>query len=72
MDHTLLHPINQEVYRRFPGLRGVKPKMQKLAENTLLIYQSQVSLPDNKLLQRSVRVVVNEQGKIVKISTSRG
>lgn len=72
MDHTLLHPINQEVYRRFPELRGVKPKMQKLAENTLLIYQSQVCLPDNKLLQRSVRVVVNEQGKIVKISTSRG
>ncbi|MCU0488731.1 MAG: hypothetical protein MUE67_07245 [Anaerolineales bacterium] len=72
MDHTLLTPINQEVYRRFPELRGVKPSMQKLAQNTLLIYQSLVSLPGNKTLQRSVRVVVNEQGKIVKISTSRG
>ncbi len=72
MDHLLLPPINQEVYRRFPELRGVKPSMQKIAQNTLLIYQSQVILPGNKALQRSVRVVVNEQGKIVKISTSRG
>jgi hypothetical protein len=72
MDHSLLPPINQEVYRRFPELRGVKPSLQKLAQNTLLIYQGLVTLPGNKSLQRNVRVVVNEQGKIIKISTSRG
>jgi len=71
MDNSNLSLINQVVYERFPELRGVKPRLQKLDRNTLLTYQSKVNLSTEKSLYRSVRVVVNERGEIVKISTSR-
>jgi hypothetical protein len=71
MDTNSIDSINQEVYKRFPELLGVKPKLQKLERNILLIYQTQVRLPDAHSLNRSVRVVADDQGKIVKISTSR-
>ncbi len=71
MEKTTLAKINQEVYHRFHEFRGVKPRLQKSGQNTLLIYQTQVNLDGDKTLTRSVRVVVNEQDEIIKISTSR-
>jgi hypothetical protein len=77
MDNNTLSAINQEVYKRFPEVRGVKPSLQKLERNTLLIYQARVNLPDEKArnhtvaLNRSIRVVVNEGNEIIKISSSR-
>jgi hypothetical protein len=77
MDNITLSAINQEVYRRFPEIRGVKPRLQKLERNILLIYQAKVNLPAENvpshslILTRSIRVVLNERNEIVKISSSR-
>jgi hypothetical protein len=71
MDSSTLTSINQEVYQRFPDLKGVKPRMQKVDRNTLLTYQKQVILAEQKTIHRSVRVVVDENGRIVKITTSK-
>jgi hypothetical protein len=71
MDSSTLSSINQQVYQRFPDLKGVKPRMQKVDRNTLLTYQKQVTLAEQKTIKRSVRVVVDENGRIVKISTSK-
>jgi hypothetical protein len=77
MDNTTLTTINQEVYRRFPEIRGVKPRLQKLDRNILLIYQVKVNIPDEKVsnhtvaLNRSIRVVLNDRYEILKISSSR-
>ena len=71
MDNHSISLINQEVYRRFPELKGSKPKIQKMDGNTLLVYKTQVHLSDQKTINRSVRVVVNERGEIIKLSTSR-
>lgn len=71
MDNHSISLINQEVYRRFPEFKGRKPNIQKIAGNTLLLYKMQVHLPDQKTLNRSVRVVVDERGEIIKMSTSR-
>lgn len=71
MEAALVKKINQQVYKRFPELRGANPKIQKLDKNILLIYQSRVRLPDDHLINRTIRVVADEQGEIVKMSTSK-
>lgn len=71
MESHSISKINQEVYHRFPELKGTKPKIQKMDATTLLVYKTQVHLPDGKILNRSVRVVANERGEIIKMSTSR-
>ncbi len=80
MDASQIKSINQDVYRRFPEFTGVQPKVQKQTTSSkasgdlqtfLLTYKGQASLPGQKTLPRWVRVVANEQGKILKITTSR-
>lgn len=81
MNRDLLQAINQEVYRRFPEVKDRRPKIQKQevaafraivkSPTYLLIYQGQALTVGKKVLPRLVRVVVNEQGKILKMSTSR-
>jgi len=77
MDNSTLVAINQEVYRRFPEIKGVKPRLQKVDRNLLLIYQVKVNLPNDRTvnhsveLNRNIRVVLNEQNEIIKISSSR-
>jgi len=77
MNQELLNRVNQEIYRRFPEVKGKRPKVQ--AQNTqrasgssyLLVYHNQVKTEDQRLLTRNIRVVINETGKILKVTTSR-
>ena len=81
MDQEIIKIINKEVYRRFPEIKGKKPKIQvlKLSEKKtiikpktyLLVYSGQVNTDTNKLLPRLVRVMATEQGEILKITTSK-
>lgn len=77
MDQAALSSINRQVYQRFPELAGVKPRLKKVADNTLLTYQSEVKISASgakgsvQSMARVVRVVVNPRNEIVKISTSR-
>lgn len=80
-DKTMIQSVNREIYRRFPAVDGVKPKVQKrpklpnkdakLAPAFLLIYESTVKLPANKRLPMWIRAYVDERGKILKVTTSR-
>ncbi len=80
MNHDLIRAINQEVYRRFPEVEGKQPKVRQQnslrkqadakATTYLLIYQGQVTTSTNRSMTRLVRVVANDQGKILKITTS--
>ncbi|OGO27395.1 MAG: hypothetical protein A2Z16_04305 [Chloroflexi bacterium RBG_16_54_18] len=81
MDQDKIKAINKEVYRRFPEVKGKKPKVQVLklsnkrgpdqAKTYLLVYGSQVSTSNQQVLPRIVRVVATEEGVIVKITTSK-
>ena len=81
MNDEVIQIVNKEIYRRFPEVNGKKPKVvqQQLSQarsigkqpTYLLTYQSRVKLQNNKSLPYWVRVVVNTQGKILKLSTSR-
>jgi hypothetical protein len=79
MNNSAIQMVSKEVYRRFPDFSGVKPKVQAqkpptgaFTEKTyLLTFHQNARLGDEKVLPRWVRVVVDESGKILKISTSR-
>jgi hypothetical protein len=67
--------VSDEVYRKHPDLKGVKPKVTpregSKSSDTLLVYQKKVSGPGGKSINRIVRAVADESGKIKKISTSK-
>ncbi len=81
MNADVIQSINHEIYRRFPEVKGKKPRVQlqeiaqsrqiAKAKTYLLIYTAQAVTANQKTLPRLVRVVADEQGKILKVSTSR-
>ncbi len=75
LQSKLIDKISQEVYQKHPDLKGVKPKITpregEKSSDTLLIYQKKVSGPCGKKINRIVRAVADEKGKIKKISTSK-
>lgn len=76
MNTKWIDKISEEVYRKHPDLKGVKPKLAprqgEETSDTLLVYQKKVSGPGGKSINRIVRAVADEKGKIKKISTSKG
>lgn len=81
MNPDFVHKISQEIYRRFPEVKGSHPKVLRQntaqaksipATNTYLItFQGKVSMADQHSMPRWVRVVADDEGKILKITTSR-
>jgi hypothetical protein len=80
MNQKTIQAICSEIYRRFPEFKGTSPKVQlhpvpqsKAAVRPttyLLTFRSRVTLGENRALPRLVRVVANDQGKILRISSS--
>ena len=75
MDSKTIASISKKVGKRFPETTGKQPKVtqQKSAgkSNFLLTFSGNAQGPGGKSIRRSVRVVANERGKILKISTSK-
>jgi len=87
MDAKAVDTITNLIYRQFPEMDGVKPKIRlqsdepartgvkgvsiHSSESFLLTYQCKVNTSNGKPLSRSVRVVATSEGKILKITTSR-
>jgi hypothetical protein len=82
MDEQIVQAVSKEIYRRFPAVRGKKPKVRlqqpakkagapKKAPAYVLTFCAQVTTSTLKRLPYRVRVVVDESGKILKITTSR-
>ena len=76
--------ISATVYRKFPELTGVIPSVNKQSiPNTkkssktnhtysyLLTYKSVVSMPGGHTMHKIVRVVVNNKGKVLKMTSSK-
>lgn len=72
MDPALVTAICNQVYRKFPEVAGAKPRIQSRPEDqTLLIFQGSAQAADGRTLPRTVRVVADARGKILKMTTSR-
>ena len=80
MDDRHLDSICKQIYKRFPEVSGSRPKVQaqKLPSGSndapsqyLMVFQGTQTTADGKPIKRIVRVVVSEQGRILKVTTSR-
>ena len=84
MDTITLKSVIAQIHKRYPEFAGVQPKVRKqdapqpkallVSQTYLLTFHSVAraeSSSGKKSIPRWVRVVVNEKGKILKVTTSR-
>ena len=72
MDAKILAAVNQIIYAQHPYLDETTPEVSTLEnKNSLLIYRGEVKTESEFVLPIILRVVVDQNGKIVKITTSR-
>ena len=72
MQPQTLEQINENVYEQFPYLQDVQPTESGMeGEKLLLIYKGEAQTESGFTLPIVVRVVVSEDGKIIKITSSR-
>ncbi len=72
MDSRTLAAVCSKIYLRFPGLKGIAPKVQPYpGDKSLLVFKGSGQAPDGRTIPLTVRVVVGADGKIGKITTSR-
>ena len=76
MQSKNIDKVSAEVYKKHPDMKGVKPKVipreGDKSKDTLLVYKKKVSGPGGKSINRIVRAVADESGKVKKMSTSKG
>lgn len=76
MEQKSINKVNKAVYRQYPALENVKPRISKQKStnnqfNYLLVYKSNMELNSGKLIPLIVRVVSTDNGNIIKISSSK-
>lgn len=71
MERQVINAICQQVNRKFPETKGVQPKVtERPNDQFLLVFKSSVTTADGRSLPRTVRVVADADGKIIKMTTS--
>ncbi len=80
MKAEILNQIAKQIHRRYPEFDGVRPKARvqtppegarNPSKTYLVIFSKKVTLGDGKMMTRNLRVVTDENGKIIKVTTSR-
>ena len=72
MDRQVVSSICNQVSRKFPETSGVQPKITTRPDGQfLLVFKTSVTTADGLTLPRTVRVVAEAGGKIVKFTTSK-
>lgn len=76
MNSAAKSKVNRHVAKKFPELKGARPSVKrqggkKSSPNFLLVYKGTAELPGGRTMNRVVRVVADEAGKIIRLSTSR-
>lgn len=72
MDREFVTAICRQVYRRFPEMEGRAPKVKPQGESqVLLIFSAKVASASGHAIEKTVRVVASNTGKILKMSESR-
>ena len=80
LSSSQIDSISRQIYRQFPEIKDSRPTVQDqpgaksagAAERRyLLMFSGRGQGPGGKTIQRIVRVVADERGKVIKVSTSR-
>lgn len=73
MDKAKIEKISRKVQRQFPEMKGVQPAVRQSGngEQFVLTYKSTAELPGGRSIPRLVRVTADEQGHVLRMSTSK-
>ena len=72
MDDSAKNHVCSAVYRQFPEVRGANPSVSSLPGGKFqLIFHGKAQTADGKNINRTVRVTADENGKVLKLTTSR-
>ena len=76
MDQATIQKLTRAVGKKFPEMNQSKPSVRKQSSTKgdvqfLLTYKGKVELPGGRKISRIVRVVADERGRIIKMSTSK-
>jgi len=79
MDQKIKSKVNKYVRSRYPNLEGINPKIAKQANSDnsknnftfVFTYKGFMNLAGNKKIPIVVRAVCTEDGKILKLSSSK-
>lgn len=67
--------ICKRVYRRFPELRGTRPRVKAQGAGAkgrfLLLFKSRITLDDGATLPVTVRAIADGSGRVIKMASSR-
>lgn len=73
-----IEAISRQVYGQFPEVKGARPSVQTQSAKSagpgqrfVLTFKGGGQSAGGRAIQRIVRVVADERGKIIRISTSR-
>ncbi|HBO34109.1 MAG TPA: hypothetical protein DD636_05140 [Anaerolineaceae bacterium] len=73
MKAEAIRNVTEKVVKKHPKLAGKTPKVSMLSPgNYLLQYSFSDDLPNGKSISQTIRVVADEEGNIIKMSSSRG
>lgn len=72
MDADAKSRVCSSVFTQFPEVRGSNPSVSSLPGGKYqLIFHGKAQAADGKTIQRTVRVAADENGRILKLTTSR-
>ena len=77
MEREAIERISRKVSKQFPEMKSVRPsvKLESSTSNSKqkfsLTYKGKVELPNGRMINRVVRVVADESGKVIRMSTSK-
>ncbi|MDW8327890.1 MAG: hypothetical protein RMK99_15115 [Anaerolineales bacterium] len=73
-----IEAISRQVYGRFPEVKGARPSVQTQSAKSagagqrfVLTFKGSGQSAGGRAIQRIVRVITDEHGRILRISTSR-
>ena len=77
MKCSLIAKLNRQVTEKFPEMKGVNQSVRRSSQTKngdqryTLTYKGKADLPGGRKISRIVRVVADEEGRIIRISTSK-
>ncbi len=74
MKRSAISSVKREVARQFPEMASVQPSIKRQTndgEQFLLTFKGKADLPGGRKINRVVRVVADERGRVLKMSTSK-
>ncbi len=74
MDDRLISKIRRQVVKTYPEMKGAQPSVRRQSgksERFELTFKAQADLPGGRKINRVVRVVADENGGILRMSSSK-